>query len=228
IRPRVANRVSMLRPKIVPANRAPMAVTRSKQAALLTATACMWICSRETNIRQHYCAEHHPISPAVALNADAKIPTAAGPLQQVFASTDRLTALLYRCAGEFDDFGPLVGFISHDLAELRGRPRQWRATQFGEPRLQRWILERVIDRLVQFLNHLGWRTLRRTHAEPGACLVAGNRFGNGRHVWESIGTRLRRDRKRAQSAGANVLDGCRQIVEHDLHLTAYQIGQCWS
>ena len=60
---------------------------------------------------------------------------------------------------------------------------------------------------------------------PGARLVARHELAHGRHVRQRLRARRGGHRQRAQLAGPDVLDRRGTDAEHDLHLSAEQIGQ---
>src|SRR5262245_31965667 len=89
-------------------------------------------------------------------------------------------------AGRLDYFGPFLGFVSDELAEVGGRARQRRTTHIDEPRLHFGIGEASIDLVVEFLDDLGRRGLWCADAEPGARLETRHKFVYGREVVQRI------------------------------------------
>ena len=65
-----------------------------------------------------------------------------------------------------------------------------------------------------------------TDGEPLACLVARHEFAHGRDVGQCLEASGGRHRQRAQLAGPDMLDRCRQAAEINLHLATEQIGNC--
>ena len=108
--------------------------------------------------------------------------------------------------GRPDHLAPLLGFVGDELAEVGGRARKRRAAEVGEPRLDLGIGEAGVDLLVELVDDLGGRVLRRADAEPGARLVARHEFAHGRDVRQRLRARRGRHRQRAQLAGPDVLD----------------------
>src|SRR6185503_13302114 len=75
--------------------------------------------------------------------------------------------------GRADDLAPLFGFLGDQLAEVGGRPAERGGAQVREARLQLRIGEARIHQLVELLDDVGGRVLRRAQAVPAAGLVAG-------------------------------------------------------
>ena len=64
-----------------------------------------------------------------------------------------------------DDVAPLLRFVGDELAEVGGRTDERCATQIGEPRLHLGIGESGVDLVVELLDDLGRRGLRRADAD---------------------------------------------------------------
>ena len=76
----------------------------------------------------------------------------------------------------------------------------------GKPRPDLGIGEAGIDLLVELIDDLSGRVLRRANAEPCARLVARHEFAHGRDVRQHLRARRGRHRQRAQLASPDVLD----------------------
>src|SRR5215510_4618638 len=74
---------------------------------------------------------------------------------------------------------PLLRLLGDQLAEVSGRTRKHRAAEVSEPRFQVGIGEATVDILVEFLDYLGRRSLRRADAIPCSCLVIGHELTHG-------------------------------------------------
>jgi hypothetical protein len=90
--------------------------------------------------------------------------------------------LLRLDADGLDHFGPFLGFVGDELAEVGGRTDERCATQIGKPRLDLMIGESGVDLLVESLDDLGRRGLRCADAGPGAGLVARHELADGWRV----------------------------------------------
>src|SRR5262249_57343523 len=71
-----------------------------------------------------------------------------------------------------DDLAPLFAVVSDELAEIGGRANERRAAELGEPRLDFGIGEAGVNGLIELVNNLRRRVLRRTDPKPLARLVA--------------------------------------------------------
>jgi hypothetical protein len=89
-----------------------------------------------------------------------------------------------------DDVAPLLGFLSDELAEGRGRAGKNRAAQLAKPRLKLGIGEACIDFLVELVHDLGGRGLRCADAVPEARLISWHELSEGRSVWQRFRARL--------------------------------------
>jgi hypothetical protein len=67
-------------------------------------------------------------------------------------------------ASELDHPGPLLGFVGDQFFKIGGREREYVATQVGKPRLDLGVGEPGIDLLVELVDDLGRRGLRRSNA----------------------------------------------------------------
>src|SRR5947208_16989471 len=74
-----------------------------------------------------------------------------------------------------NDVQPLLGAIGNELAKVGGREREHVATQVGKPRLDLGIGKARVDLLVELVDDLGERLLRRANALERAGLVEGHR-----------------------------------------------------
>src|SRR5262245_11750398 len=90
------------------------------------------------------------------------------------------------CAGELDYFAPLLGIISDELAEVRGRAGKYHAPKVGKPRLQLGISKPRIDLAIELINDLGRRVFGRTEANPLARLATRHEIANGRAIRECL------------------------------------------
>src|SRR5262249_57537756 len=74
--------------------------------------------------------------------------------------------------GEPHHLAPLLGFLGDEFAEIGGRAHEHRTAEVGKARLQLGIDKARVDLLVELLDDLCLRGLRRADAEPEARLVA--------------------------------------------------------
>ena len=65
-----------------------------------------------------------------------------------------------------DDLAPLFAVVSDELAEIGGRANERRAAELGEPRLDFGIGEAGVNGLIELVNNLRRRVLRRTDPKP--------------------------------------------------------------
>jgi hypothetical protein len=105
------------------------------------------------------------------------------------------------------------------------RAREHRPAQVSNPRLDLGIGESGIDLLVELVDHFCRRSSRCTDAIPRARLEARHKLSHGRNVRECLGSCYARHSQRAQLACSDWLDHARRRKEHDLHLSADEIGQ---
>src|SRR6266508_2754677 len=82
-------------------------------------------------------------------------------------------------AGGLDYFGPFLGFVGDELAEVGGRARKHSATKVGKARLHFGISEARIDLLAQLLDDLCGCVLGNADAIPRWRLVAWHEFSHG-------------------------------------------------
>src|SRR5215813_756444 len=85
-----------------------------------------------------------------------------------------------------DDLAPLFAVVSDELAEIGGRANERRAAELGEPRLDFGIGEAGVNGLIELVNNLRRRVLRRTDPKPLARLVARHEFAHGRDVRQHL------------------------------------------
>src|ERR1051326_6709447 len=130
---------------------------------------------------------------------------------------------LYICRPDY--LAPLLGFVADELAEIGWRAGKYRAAECGNLRFDIRIGESFIDRSVQRVHDLDQRALGCAEAEPGAGLIAWQEFAYGRDVRQLLKTRCLSDRQGAELAGFDQLDRRGNVVEHDLHLSAEQVGE---
>ena len=64
-------------------------------------------------------------------------------------------------ACELDHLAPFPGFIGDDFGEVGGRARHAVATQVGQSRLEFWIGEACIHSLIELVDDIDRRVLRR-------------------------------------------------------------------
>src|SRR5262249_55741238 len=84
-----------------------------------------------------------------------------------------IAALIRLGAGELHHLGPLLSFGGDEGAEIAGRAAAPTDAQFGKPRFDFGIAQRVINLLVEKRDDLGPRILRRRDAIPADGLEAG-------------------------------------------------------
>ena len=70
------------------------------------------------------------------------------------------------CAGELDNFRPLLPFSRDELAEIRRRTRKRHAAHIGKSRLDLRIGQAGIDLLVELVDDLGGGVLGRALGRP--------------------------------------------------------------
>src|SRR6266542_3382803 len=97
-------------------------------------------------------------------------------------------------AGGLDYFGPFLGFVGDELAEVGGRARKHSATKVGKARLHFGISEARIDLLAQLLDDLCGCVLGYADAIPRWRLVAWHEFSHGWYARQRL--RARRGRYR--------------------------------
>src|SRR5262245_14576175 len=83
------------------------------------------------------------------------------------------------------------------FAEVGGRTWKHSATKVGKPRLDFGIGKGSVDLLVELLDDLGRRGLRRADAEPSARLVARHELAHCRNVRQCVRARRGGDCERA-------------------------------
>src|SRR5215831_8238400 len=81
-----------------------------------------------------------------------------------------------------DDLAPLFAVVSDELAEIGGRANECRAAELGEPRLDFGIGEAGVNGLIELVNNLRRRVLRRTDPKPLARLVTRHEFAQCRNI----------------------------------------------
>ena len=72
--------------------------------------------------------------------------------------------------GRPDYLAPLLGFLSDELAEVRGRAGKWGFPEIGKPCLHLGIGKASVDLLVELADDLSWRVRR--HADPHQLLAS--------------------------------------------------------
>src|SRR6266478_6091918 len=85
-------------------------------------------------------------------------------------------------AGGLDHFGPFLGFVGDELAEVGGRARKHSATKVGKARLHFGISEARIDLLVESVDYLGGCVFGRAKTVPLTRLVARQELAHRRDV----------------------------------------------
>src|SRR6266545_4008296 len=85
-------------------------------------------------------------------------------------------------AGGLDHFGPPLGIVGDELAEVGGRAGQHGTAQISEPRLDFGISQARIDLFVELVNNLGRRIFRGADAGPEDRLVAREELAYRRDV----------------------------------------------
>src|SRR5215831_13164898 len=115
--------------------------------------------------------------------------------------------------GRPDHLAPLLGVVRDDLDEIGGRADKRCASEVSQPRLDFGIGEAGVNCLIELVNNLRRRVLGRTDCNKCAGLEARQKFAQCRHVRELIRARLSADRKCAQLARPDMLNGRRQIVK---------------
>src|SRR5262245_20911690 len=84
---------------------------------------------------------------------------------------------------EPDHLGPLVGLVSHELAEVCGRTHEHCAAQVGKARLDLGVPESRINFFVELIHDFGGRVLGCTNAKDKTRLVIRHEITDGRDVW---------------------------------------------
>ena len=124
-------------------------------------------------------------------------------------------------------FGPLVREIDEELAEFCLRTRKWYATELDQPRPEFWINKGQINFLIDFIDDRLWGIDRGRDTLPTNSNITRHKFADGRNVGKYLDARFRCDTQGAEFADLYVPDRCDERVEHDLNMTAEQIGQRW-
>src|SRR5262245_24092495 len=85
-------------------------------------------------------------------------------------------------AGELDHLGPLLGFLSDELAEVGGRTGKHRTATLSETPLWLEIGKDCIDLFVELVDDFDRRIPRCADTPEGACLIAWHEITHGRDV----------------------------------------------
>jgi hypothetical protein len=96
-------------------------------------------------------------------------------LRNVYVGSLRLDA------GGLDHFGPFLSFVGDELAKVGGRARQGRTTHIGKARLERGVVKRAVDLLVELADDLSGCAGRHAETVPSACLVTWYEIVHGGH-----------------------------------------------
>src|SRR5262245_28998930 len=94
-----------------------------------------------------------------------------------------------------------------------------------EPPLDLRISERGVDLAIEQIDDFRRSVGRRANSGPAAPHITWHRLTDGRDIRQDLRARRGRDRKRTNPAGPYVLNRRGQVVEHDLNLTAHEVGQ---
>ena len=128
------------------------------------------------------------------------------------------------CARELDYFGPLLGFFRDALSVLARRQRKHLAAKLGKACLDCRVGEGGIDLPVERVDDFGRRVLRRADTGPRVRLETRHEVAQCGDVGKPLPARRGGHRQRAQPAGPDMFDGRGHVVEHDMHLSANEIG----
>src|SRR5204863_1782181 len=79
---------------------------------------------------------------------------------------------------------------------------------------------------IELIDDVEWRSLWCADAGPRAGLETGHELRDWRDVREGLQAGRGVHRERAQPAGSDVRDRRGQVVEHDMDLSADEVGQC--
>src|SRR5229473_2093004 len=97
--------------------------------------------------------------------------------------------LLWLDTGRADQPAPLVSFAGDELTEFGRRARKGRAAKIGQSCLQFGVGDGGVDLLVELVDDIRRRVVRRANALPAARLVPRHKFAQGRDVRQNLRTR---------------------------------------
>src|SRR5690349_1486821 len=92
-------------------------------------------------------------------------------------------------AREFNHFGPLLGFLDDEPAEVGSRAWKHRAAQLGKSHLHSGVGQTGVDRFVEQLDDWRRRILRSSYATPEARFEARQKICDDGHVRQNRRTR---------------------------------------
>src|SRR6516225_8365844 len=115
-----------------------------------------------------------------------------------------------------DHFGPFLGVIADELAEIARRAREHHAAEAGEPRLHSRLIEGGVDFDIELFDYRRWRVSGRNEPDPLARLKARNKFAQRWNIRQRFRARGRRHRQCPQRAGLDISERRCQLGEHDL------------
>src|SRR5262249_34938412 len=78
-------------------------------------------------------------------------------------------------SGEFNHLRPFLGFRLHKYSEFSRAEYQWRCAEFRESRPHFLISQRGVERIVEPVDDVRGRVLRRRDPPPAACLETGTK-----------------------------------------------------
>jgi hypothetical protein len=126
---------------------------------------------------------------------------------------------------KFDDLRPLLGLLDDTCSELGRRAGHLDDAELVEPRLHLRIGKAGVDLAVEPVDDLRRRIPGRADAVERARLVARQEIAQRRNLGECRDARRGGHRQRPQLARPYVSERARRRVEHELHLSADQIGE---
>src|SRR5215471_16039099 len=135
-----------------------------------------------------------------------EVPTAVIAAIRGTGFMERSAASIRLSPRELDHLGPLLGFLSDELAEVGRRERERGVAEVGNPRPDPRIGEARVDLPVELVDHLNGRIPGRTDAVPRARLVAWHEVAYGRDVQQRVRALRGGDRQRAQRARPDIPD----------------------
>src|SRR5262245_16941167 len=202
----------------------PSSARAGIRTSLLSPLTRHLLCSRASPgiLPARYSEIYHEIS----VSAAGEIPSPCGglvrPANFEWMQPKSGADLLRLDAGRLNHLAPPLRIVGDELAELSGRACEWLQAQIGEAGLERGIDKGSVHFLVELVDDLCRRVLRRADALPAASLVAGKEIAHGRNLRQHAHAGLGRHRERPQPAGPDVADHTGHRSKENLYLAAKQ------